>query len=54
MNLSPFLGAYPITADDIADTVWWIANLPPHRNVNRLEVTPVSQSPAGLRAARNV
>ncbi|MGH8115267.1 MAG: SDR family NAD(P)-dependent oxidoreductase, partial [Rhodanobacteraceae bacterium] len=30
-------GAHPITADDIAETVWWIANLPPHLNVNRIE-----------------
>ncbi len=48
-----YAGAHPITADDIADSVWWIANLPPHLNVNRLEVMPVSQSPAGLQVARD-
>jgi len=47
-----YKGAHPITAIDIADTVWWIANLPPHLNVNRIEVMPVSQSPAGLQVAR--
>jgi serine 3-dehydrogenase (NADP+) len=48
-----YAGAQPITADDIADTIWWIANLPPHLNINRLEVMPVSQSAAGLQVARD-
>lgn len=48
-----YAGAQPITASDIADTIWWIANLPPHLNINRLEVMPVSQSAAGLQVARN-
>ncbi|HET6586162.1 MAG TPA: SDR family NAD(P)-dependent oxidoreductase [Oleiagrimonas sp.] len=47
-----YTGAHPITAQDIADTVWWIANLPPHLNVNRIEVMPVSQSAAGLQVHR--
>jgi len=42
----------PITAGDIADAIWWIANLPPHLNVNRIEVMPVSQSAAGLQVHR--
>ena len=46
-------GAHPITAADIAETVWWIANLPPHLNVNRLELMPTSQSAAGLQVARD-
>ena len=48
-----YAGAHPITATDIADTIWWIANLPPHLNVNRIEVMPVSQSAAGLQVARD-
>jgi serine 3-dehydrogenase len=48
-----YTGAHPITADDIADTVWWVANLPPHLNVNRIEVMPVSQSFAGFQVARD-
>lgn len=48
-----YKGAHPITASDIADTVWWIANLPPHLNVNRIEVMPVGQSPAGLQVTRD-
>ncbi|MGH8040914.1 MAG: SDR family NAD(P)-dependent oxidoreductase [Rudaea sp.] len=48
-----YAGAHPITDDDIAQTIWWIANLPPHLNVNRIEVMPVSQSFAGLQVARD-
>ena len=47
-----YAGTQPITAVDIAETVWWVANLPPHLNVNRLEVMPVSQSFAGLQIHR--
>ncbi|HEX7341383.1 MAG TPA: SDR family NAD(P)-dependent oxidoreductase [Rhodanobacteraceae bacterium] len=46
-------GAHPITAEDIADTVWWVANRPPHLDITRLEVMPVSQSAAGLQIARD-
>lgn len=45
-------GATPMTAADIAATVLWIASLPPHLNVNRLEIMPVSQSFAGFQVAR--
>ena len=48
-----YAGAHPITATDIADTIWWIANLPPHLNINRIELMPVSQSAAGLQVARD-
>jgi serine 3-dehydrogenase len=48
-----YRGAHPITATDVAETVWWIANLPAHLNINRIEVMPVSQSAAGLQVARD-
>lgn len=48
-----YRGAYPITDEDIAQTLWWIANLPAHLNVNRIELMPVSQSFAGLQIARD-
>ena len=48
-----YAGVHPITATDIAESVWWIATLPPHLNVNRLEVMPVSQSAAGLQVHRD-
>jgi serine 3-dehydrogenase len=41
-----------MTADDIAASVAWIAALPPHLNVNRFEIMPVSQSFAGFQVAR--
>ena len=47
-----YAGAQPITAEDIAESIWWIATLPPHLNINRLEVMPVSQSAAGLQVHR--
>jgi len=46
-------GALPMTAEDIASTVLWVAGLPPHVNINRLEMMPVSQSFAGFQVARN-
>lgn len=48
-----YAGVHPITAGDIADTIWWIANLPPHLNINRVEVMPVNQSAAGLQVHRD-
>ena len=48
-----YAGAQPITAGDIAESIWWIATLPPHLNINRLEVMPVSQSAAGLQVHRD-
>lgn len=48
-----YRGAHPITGEDIAQTVWWIANLPAHLNINRIEMMPVSQSAAGLQVSRD-
>ena len=42
-----------MTATDIAETIFWIASLPPHLNVNRLEMMPASQSFAGFQVARS-
>ncbi|MFV0478510.1 MAG: SDR family NAD(P)-dependent oxidoreductase [Parahaliea sp.] len=39
-----YAGAEPIQPEDIADTCWWLANLPAHLNVNALELMPVRQS----------
>jgi serine 3-dehydrogenase len=43
----------PMTAHDLAETMWWVASLPPHLNVNTLELMPVSQSFAGFVVARD-
>jgi len=42
----------PMTADDMAETIWWIATLPPHVNVNTIELMPVRQSWAGFTVTR--
>ncbi|MCY7339191.1 MAG: SDR family NAD(P)-dependent oxidoreductase [Sphingomonas bacterium] len=42
----------PMTADDIASTIHWVATLPPHLNINTLELMPVSQSWAGFAVTR--
>lgn len=39
-----YKGADPMTAEDIAETLFWIATLPPHLNINRIELMPVNQS----------
>jgi 3-hydroxy acid dehydrogenase/malonic semialdehyde reductase len=36
--------AAPLTADDIADTVYWVTSRPPHVNINALELMPVAQA----------
>jgi serine 3-dehydrogenase len=48
-----YTGANPMTADDIAEQIFWVANLPAHLNINRLELMPVSQSFAGFQVARD-
>lgn len=47
-----YAGARPIVGEDIAEAIWWVATLPPHLNVNRLELMPTSQSFAGFQIAR--
>jgi 3-hydroxy acid dehydrogenase/malonic semialdehyde reductase len=36
-------GTTPLTAKDIAETAYWIATLPPHINVNSIEMMPTCQ-----------
>jgi serine 3-dehydrogenase len=47
-----YAGVEPMTAEDIAETIWWIANLPPHLNINLVELMPVNQSFAGFAVHR--
>ena len=47
-----YAGVNPISAEDIADQVHWLANLPPHLNINRIETMPVNQSFAGFQVHR--
>lgn len=48
-----YQGAHPMTAEDIANSIYWVASLPPHMNVNRLELMPVSQSWGPFQVARD-
>jgi serine 3-dehydrogenase len=48
-----YQGFQPLTAQDIAETIFWVVTLPPHMNINRLELMPVSQSWAGYQVFRD-
>ncbi|HEX9308727.1 MAG TPA: SDR family NAD(P)-dependent oxidoreductase [Anaeromyxobacter sp.] len=37
-------GVKPLSAADVAETILWIASLPPHVNVNTIELMPVQQA----------
>ena len=47
-------GTVPLTAEDIANTAYWIATLPPHININRIEMMPTCQGYGPLAIKRNV
>lgn len=39
-----YAGVNPMTAEDIAATMLWVAQQPPHLNVNTIELMPVNQA----------
>ena len=43
-----YQGVDPMTPEDIADTIFWVLNQPPHMNINRIEMMPVNQAFAGF------
>ena len=43
-----YAGMNPMTPEDFADLFWWLATLPPHLNINTIELMPVTQSWAGF------
>jgi serine 3-dehydrogenase (NADP+) len=47
-----YAGMDPMTAEDLADLFWWLATLPPHLNINTIELMPVTQSWAGFSVHR--
>lgn len=47
-------GTQPLTAEDIAATAYWIATLPPHININRIEMMPTCQGYGPLNIKRTV
>jgi len=42
----------PMTAEDMANMIHWIATLPSHLNINTIELMPVNQSWAGFTVTR--
>lgn len=48
-----YTGTTPLFAEDIAETIHYIATLPPHININRLEVMPTAQTWAGFSIDRH-
>jgi len=49
-----YAGMDPMTSEDLADLFWWLANLPPHLNINAIELMPVTQSWGGFTVHRDV
>ncbi len=41
---SVYSGLTPLSPEDVAETVHWVASLPPHVNVNTLSLMPVCQA----------
>lgn len=39
-----YAGMQPLSAEDVAEIVFWTTSIPPHINVNQLEVMPVAQA----------
>jgi 3-hydroxy acid dehydrogenase / malonic semialdehyde reductase len=42
----------PLSPEDIAESIYWVATRPPHVNINSIELMPVAQSFAGLSVHR--
>ena len=47
-----YQGVHPLEAGDVAEAVYWAASLPPHVNINVIEMMPVAQSFGPLAVAR--
>jgi len=47
-----YTGMQPMTADDIAESIYWAATMPPHVNVNVIELMATAQSFAPFQVAR--
>lgn len=48
-----YKGTVSLKAEDVAESVVWAATLPPHVNINRLEIMATTQYPAGLAIERD-
>ncbi len=48
-----YAGTTPLSPDDVADAIAWVATRPPHVNVNALQIMPVSQAFGPLAVSRS-
>ena len=48
-----YAGTVPLSADDIAEAAAWVLGLPPHMNINRMEIMPTCQAPGPLAIRRS-
>ncbi|HDZ08392.1 SDR family oxidoreductase [Pseudohongiella sp.] len=47
-------GTQPLTAQDIADIIHWVCSVPPHVNINAMEVMPLCQAWGPLKIDRTM
>jgi 3-hydroxy acid dehydrogenase / malonic semialdehyde reductase len=47
-----YAGTTPLRAEDIAEAAAWVVSLPPHMNINRMEIMPTCQAPGPLAIKR--
>jgi 3-hydroxy acid dehydrogenase / malonic semialdehyde reductase len=47
-----YAGLQPLTAEDVAEAVFWSASLPAHVNINIIEMMPSCQAPGPLKVVR--
>lgn len=47
-----YAGTRPLTPEDIAETAAWLVSLPPHVNINIIEMMPTCQASAALAVRR--
>jgi len=40
----PYVGLTPLSGEDIAEAIYWVATLPGHVNINTLELMPTTQA----------
>ena len=48
-----YQGTQPLTAQDIAETVYWVASRPAHVNINSIQLMPVCQAFGGFAIQRS-
>jgi 3-hydroxy acid dehydrogenase/malonic semialdehyde reductase len=47
-----YAGTTPLNPEDIAEAAAWIIGLPPHMNINRIEMMPTCQASAAFAVKR--